>query len=547
MATTARARRQSAPKADTKAEVPAKPRYTFVHQGNIHHGFKARVVRAAVTVKQGAKRAVAAVVKTVRTAAAKVAVTARAVATVAIEKTQSVVASRPRALRAYLAARLFAARLWHRSIRPLLRAMMYAFAIVAVFVALAVGFTVAPLATILIYAGLVAAMLAIARGLRALEAAEVDGSTWARRTLNALNIGARVLRVLAYAAAAALTAALCAVSLSFAAFVAIDVVLSYLEVRGATTIAFLVSCAISGQWEIAIAWVLWRAVRGGVISDASPAAYDRAAALRRDEMDAEAEVFEAETARAHRDVVDVVDAVVELRPCDAPNNPELWTRGNHLIAKGTEEMWGTEHDAPPVTADEIGETHDMRCAACTEASSGLLPSRVNGDLVCEVCYAAEAEDAALRYTGVSLKARSVEVRLNQAGVEASDEYALSRAVAAGQLTAAQRATLAESGWVEGDDAGVWLLVAEWRDKQGREFPREWVCLYDGIEVARVSHERKRNVYTASVMGEVASRTWNDRGAARRAANRQLRDYESSVAKKVAELGSIAGPLAAQGA
>lgn len=557
MATTARARRTSAPKADTQAEVPAK--------ASIWTRVKTSTKKVAVVIAKPFK----AIAKFVRRGAVKAAVTARAAVSTVIVTAQKAVIARPRILRAYLAVRRFAARLWLRSIRPLLLAMMYALAIVTAIVVLAVGFTVAPLATAIGYIAVIAVMFGIAHGLRVLETREANGSVWAQRILNAFNFVARGLGVLAYVATAIATVAMSIVSLSFAVFIVLDIVLSYFEVRGATTIAFLASCVISGQWELALAWLLWRVVRGGIISDASPEAQERARQAQREQplTDAEFDAAYPEyqksvdvmaTARAQCDAV-VVDAVIEVRPSDAPNNPETWTRGNYLIAKGTEELWGTEHDAPLVVHDDADEgqfvpvTALMKCSACACGHVNLVLSRTQKNdegrfaYVCEECYAAESEDLALRYTGVSLTARSIEVRLNKAGIEASDEYALSRAIATGQLTPEQQTMLETLGWV-GDDAGIWLLVAEWRDKNGREYPREWACLYEGVEVACVRHERKRNVYTATVLGEVASRTWNDAGAARRAANRQLRDYESSVAKKVTELSKVASEkLAAQGA
>lgn len=553
MATVARSRRTSAPKADTKAEVSAKPAFTFVHKGNIHTSLKARIISKAVAAKLVAKRVATAIAKPVRTAAAKVVVTARAVVSTVTVATVRTVVSRPRALRAYFGVRLFAARLWHRAVRPLLRAMVFAIAITVAFVAIVAGLTLAPVATILIYLGVMACFFAAARGLHALEqrAATIEGMT-ARRVLNALDVVARIFKVLAYGAAAVTTVALCVTSWSFAVFVVLDLVLSFFEVRGATTIAFLVSCIVSGQWVLAVSWVLWRSLRGGVISD-------QPRIVPSDDVPAYSEIRREPVEHAdvlHRDAV-------EVRPSDAPDAPETWTRGNHLIAKGTEEFWGTADDVPFVVHDDADEgrfvpvTHLLTCTACGEGRVNLVLSRAKpGDAsvqayVCEECYAAEdehAEVAAIRHTGVSLKARSCEVHLNQAGIENSNAFSLSKAIASGALTVEQRASLAHLDWAEGDDIGIWMPVAWWRDRKGNPHKREWVCLYDGIEVARVRHEHRRNVFTATVLGEVANRTWNDDGAARRAANRVLRDYEISMSTKVNALQDVASDerVAAQG-
>jgi len=223
-----------------------------------------------------------------------------------------------------------------------------------------------------------------------------------------------------------------------------------------------------------------------------------------------------------------------IRPDIAPNYPELWTRGNFLTAKGTEEMWGTEHDVPPATADEIGEVHDMTCAGCALLVTSLLPSKVlvtaagQADLVCEECLAAEvaaAESAARAQRAAAAtaarKAHGVDVRMTWSDVRASEEHALSRALFSGDLTTRQLDRLAELGWTGDDDTRVWLETAFYRDSRGVPHEREWTCLSNGQSVARIWYERKTKAWFSAEMPS----SWPTSGAAKFAINRELINRE----------------------
>ena len=232
-------------------------------------------------------------------------------------------------------------------------------------------------------------------------------------------------------------------------------------------------------------------------------------------------------------------AGLTIGPDIAPNYPELWTRGNFLTAKGTEEMWGTEHDVPPATADEIGEVHDMTCAGCALLVTSLLPSKAlvtaagQADLVCEECLAAEvaaAESAARAQRAAAAtaarKAHGVDVRMTWSDVRASEEHVLSRALFSGDLTTRQLDRLAELGWTGDDDTRVWLETAFYRDSRGVPHEREWTCLSNGQPVARIWYERKTKAWFSAEMPS----SWPTSGAAKFAINRELRNAGDTSAE-----------------
>jgi hypothetical protein len=538
----------------------------------------------------------------------------------------AVVVARPRVMRVVLRVQMTASRLWRRAILPLLQAVALAAVFTTAFVALVYGLMVAPLLTLLAYAVVIGVVFLLALAWRALEEREARGSVWAARVLNAVDFLARIGYALGLVAAGVLTVVLCATSLGFAVFVALDVALSYFAVRGASTIAFLASCLVTGQWELALAWLAWRAIRGGVISEREPAVAPEYSEIRRrsaprdaevveetvetvaEEIVAEApergrvliakdteEIWDTETLRtaimallkpteqeyseirrrsAPRDaevVEETVETVAEEIVAEAPE------RGRVLIAKGTEEMWGTDWDTHVLVHDDADEGRaaevTLPCASCGRLDAGTrvrsLDHRVadarrlgvdlrEWDIVglphapdamlCEGCFVAECEDTAIAYTGVSLKVRGLEVSLTRLGLEASSEYGLSRALAAGALTPVQHGALQAAGWKDGDP-GVWGVVTWWRHKNDRAFPapRAWACLHDGIEIARVRlDDHRRNVFSATVLGTVLPRTWSSEGAAKSAVHRALRAHEAVVARKVGKL-ETAGTPATQGA
>ena len=146
------------------------------------------------------------------------------------------------------------------------------------------------------------------------------------------------------------------------------------------------------------------------------------------------------------------------------------TQEPFLVARGTEELQGTALDVRP------------KCESCEQS---LFSDQEICDYHCTACVQAAREEDALRFTGVSLKARRVVVRLTQAGIEASEEFAASKA---------------------NPDVPTWLVTARWRDANGVEdkHEREWSLLDNGDVVGQVVYDHKADkaqAYTAIALGE----------------------------------------------
>lgn len=541
MAVTARSNRKVAPKAATPAEVPAtNPKPSIWTRVKTVTTKTAKVVRnSAVIVGKTIAKPFKAVAKKIKPAAKTTFVRGGKVYTgtkARIVRIASNLQNSVKRIATKVAPRV--SRFWTLSLRPMLAAMLIAFA----FTGLLVAAVFAPFVTALVLLGGALGVFGMAMGLKRLELREAAGSRAAHVILNIIEGVAQFLRAFMYAVTAVAVFAMCLVSLPFALFVAVDLVLSYFEVRGATTIAFLVSCLASGNWAMALAWLMWRGMRGGVITERSVPAYSE---IRRSSD------THADTRHAKKDVT----------PAMAPNNPETWTRGNYLHATGTEELWGTEFDAPPPSvvvhddADEgrsvpvqrwdVAVTNEIKCSSCNTDKGAMrlrshsfvqlhtreavavgdslakmlewtpvagAPFERSTEMLCSACYVAECEDLAITYTGVSLDKVSVEVRLNKTGIEHSPEHAKS---------------------VFEPESFVWLVSGWWRDKAGTQHAREHSCLVNGKVVATVVKDHRRNVFRATVLGKlVDSGVTKTLETAKYAAQSDLNDELNAVDRHV---------------
>lgn len=203
--------------------------------------------------------------------------------------------------------------------------------------------------------------------------------------------------------------------------------------------------------------------------------------------------LEVPTAK-RRQKIEVVDVVVE--PAPAVDKPKA------IRAKGAEEMY----DMP--ACDACGTIEGaLRARSHRRASDAEMSA-----LVCGGCYDLECEDDAIRFTGVSLKKTSVEVRLNKAGLETTSEHAASLA----------------------DDNIHWAPTAWWRDKLGGMHEREWSGFVRGEVVANVLFDYRRGTYRMLVMGkpprDVGAQ--RDRGAAQRLATDIWNDMVLSIEEAV---------------
>lgn len=514
MAATARFNRKVAPKASTPAEVPA-----TTNKPSIWTRVKTVATKTATAVRNSVVIVGKTIAKPFKAAAKKIAPLTKKISNTAKRIAMKV------------APRIY--KFWTLSLRPMLHAMMVAFAITG----FAVAITIAPVFMTVVILGCAALAFAAAYGLKRLELREVAGSRAAHIALNIIEGVAQFMRAVAYVVTGAAIVAMCTVSVPFAIFVVLDLVLSYFEVRGATTIAFLASCIASGHWAVAIVWLMWRGMRGGVITERSVPEYSE---IRRTPVEAS----------------DVLRAKKDITPAMAPNNPELWTRGNHLRATGTEELWGTEWDVPsqfvvhenadegravPVQGWDAAVTNEKHCVACGTDKGAMRIRSMNVPFVtvganqgtpredqprewlCSTCFGLECEDVALALTGVSLDKMSTEVRLNKTGIEHSPEHAAS---------------------VFEAENFVWLVSGWWRDKAGTQHAREHSCLVNGKVVATVVKDHRRNVFRATVLGKlVDSGVTKTLETAKYAAQSDLNDEMNAVGRHVeaAEAAAASSP------
>lgn len=140
-------------------------------------------------------------------------------------------------------------------------------------------------------------------------------------------------------------------------------------------------------------------------------------------------------------------------------------------------------------------------------------------MLCVDCHALECEDLAVALTGISLKKRQVEVRLNERGLAALPQCARSK----------------------GDVSVLYWTIeptAWWRDRQGDNHPRRWSCFFDGKVVANVTLAHRSRNYVVTVRGRVVS-TQRTFLAAKLYASDVLMDSANTTATLVEGVGGMA--------
>lgn len=536
MAATARSNRKVAPKAPTKTEASVTPAPAPAPKTSIW----TRVGNIANTIAKPFKAAARKVVSVTKTVAVK---TASAVKTGA-KKTKSVVAkatTKTKVAAQFVVAKLpvrrvafFGLTLWYRALRPLLRGVIGSLGLgVLIFGAIA-----APMTTAILLVVAAGFTFLLARLVKSAEEIE-HHSRFARIVLAGIDGLVRLGLALAYVSAATVVVALSVVSPAFAVFMVLAIGLTYFQVHGSMPIAFVAWCVLTGNWSLAIVWALWFLLRLPARSGLPMYGVD--AVPEYSEIRRKPEVHEDVVSRPAHNVRLATERRrkgMSVRPSDAPNNPELWTRGEHLVAIGTEEMWGTEHDQPVNLADLEGTAMPVvapACGSCKTTNGAMrlrtqdyrflsgsvtdvyytddgMPMHAADVMLCEACYAAECEDNALAYTGVSLEKRSVEIRLNKLGIEHSSEYAAS---------------------LFDPTSHHWMVSAWWRDREGGQHAREWSDLVNGHVVATVVHDYRRKVFRASALGKVVPNgVKTSLEDARRAAIDELSDEGAAVERHV---------------
>lgn len=142
---------------------------------------------------------------------------------------------------------------WRRAGRPFMRVRVVALGIGAA----VVGLVVSPMTTLVVLAGCGAALVGLSRLIAILEASD---SPVAHIMLLAVECAAQAGRALAYLATAAVVVALSLVSVAFAVTEVLELVLRYLDVANAASLAVLAFFVMTASWGPAAVEVAWLAL-----------------------------------------------------------------------------------------------------------------------------------------------------------------------------------------------------------------------------------------------------------------------------------------------
>jgi hypothetical protein len=345
---------------------------------------------------------------------------------------------------------------WQKVLKPFLQdvGMLFAFG------GFVVGLTFAPLTTALVTGTAGLLTLALSKGVGWLEKSR---SKLARAVHAGLEAIAQTVRVIAYMGAGFMAVVGAAISIPFAFAALAEIVLRTTGVIETPSLLQQVTTQGRG-FVVKTKHALTAGRSRKTIKPEKPA-------KRKSEKEYIAEALEAEAMHEETPVAVPVrrtripiikTPVVEVPAVEVP------IQETFLVARGAEEMQGTAHDMRPI------------CEACEKQP--LFSDREIADNICSACTEAAHEHEALVRTGVSLKARRVVVRLTTAGIEASEEFAASKA---------------------NPDVPKWLVTARWRDANGVEekHEREWSLLDNGDVVGQVVYDHKTRSYTAIALGE----------------------------------------------
>jgi hypothetical protein len=142
---------------------------------------------------------------------------------------------------------------WHRVVRPFMRVRVTVLGIGAA----VIGLVAAPITTLTVMAGAGAALLGLSRLISALESSDRRA---ARVALLVIEYAAQALRAVAYAVAGGVVIAISMVSIPFALTEIAELVLRYLDVPHATSLAALAFFVMTASWGLAVIEVAWLAL-----------------------------------------------------------------------------------------------------------------------------------------------------------------------------------------------------------------------------------------------------------------------------------------------
>lgn len=406
----------------------------------------------------------------------------------------------PLARRAWAAV----ATTWRTVIKPFLKSWGIVFAGTMWGLAL----VLAPAPTLIATSAAGLGFLGLAKGVEKLQA---SSSKLARIALGIIDFGAQLLRTLFYTTTAAMVLLTAAISLPMLLVYVTDLALMH--------------------------FTGWRHQRQAFAVDVAEAVALGAAGTPRvrSRHEREADNLEIPTViRRQRAAVVAVPA-----PTPAPVKPENLEIPTAKRRQRIEVVPAASAEKPKaLRARGAEEMHDMpACDACGSIEGGFryrsndiqwTRNLVTGEdsapqessnRLCSECYDAECEMTAIEMTGVSLKKRNVEFRLNARGLTSLPQYAQS---------------------LERTDTLFWTLgaTAWYRDHKGNVYDRSWACFHKGKVVAVVNYAHRNKTYVA-VVGDHILGAERSLGAAKALANDTLMDERNAVATFVEALGGIA--------
>jgi hypothetical protein len=369
---------------------------------------------------------------------------------------------------------------WRRVGRPFMRVRVAVLGIGAV----VVGLVISPITTLVVLAGCGAALVGLSKLISVLETSRHSA---ARFTLVAIEWVARAGRVLAYAAAAAVVTALCFVSVAFAATEVLELVLRYLDVAGAASIAALAFFLLTANWGLAAIEVAWLAL---VHTDSRRA---RTRAQERQEIPLIR--IDAERAWRGEEIVDIVPGTAEPLATEKEMQEMM-----DMIDEAPADIlavFASAEDARRFGAPVRSGVRTGKCMGCDLDDGGVRFGIGQLSVLCDQCFSFLIEDELVN----AAEAGQVSAEDVVLAIDAGIQVPASVVIASGARLRSTRIDLdvedvtcrtAARTDSEKDSTKVyWAETAWWFDGRSNRRARRWHGFVGGRLVVRVEYEHAR--------------------------------------------------------
>lgn len=367
---------------------------------------------------------------------------------------------------------------WQRVIYPFMRVRVVVLGIGIV----VVGLVVAPVTTLLIIAMCGVSLIMLSRLIRFLEET-ANEVVLASVALRVIEIAAQVLRVAAYVAAGAVVLVISAVSAVFAVTEVLELVLRYLDVPLAASLAALAFFVLTANWGLGMVEIAWLVL---VHEEKTPTRVTRS--YSQDRQAIPLIRVDAERAWNGDETSAEVETHVESRltkcmGCDLDDSSPRFGLGNMTSLCGNCFQYLVDDEL--VSAAERGEVSAEDVAAAVRAGI-QVPA-----------YAVVASGARLRSTRIDLDGEAITCRTEARLLSVQDS---------------SRVHWAETGW--------------WFDGRGERRARRWHGFVSGLVVASVEYEYQkdaRGFYVSVEGGTWVSRAYKTLAGAQEAAADEISD------------------------